>query len=102
MKKRFILSLAAITLVAVVTSLSWGIWAMLATPQGIHPSSWTEVDLIRDRFPHYLVDPSRVVAPPDDVVIPWMIAETKTRLTLIWACWFAVLIPAFVWSRRTR
>jgi len=100
MKKRFIWSAAAVTLGAVVTALSWGMRAMLSPPQGIYSNSWSEADLIRNRFPHYLVDPSRVAFAPDDVLIPWTLAETKTRLEIVCACWFVVLILVFVWSRR--
>ncbi len=102
MKKRFIWSAAVVTLGAVVAALSWGLWAMLATPQGIYSNNWSEADLIRNRFPHYLVDPSRVASARDDLLLPWILAETKTRLAIVWACWFVALILVFVWSRRGR
>ena len=100
MKKRFIWSAGVVTLGAIVAALSWGMWAMLAPPQGMYSNRWSEADLIRNRFPHYLVDPSRVASAPDDVLIPWTLAETKTRLVVVWVCWFVALILVFVWSRR--
>ena len=88
------------TLTAGVVAWFWGIAPMTAAPQGTYNSSWTESDLIRDRYPHHLVDPDRIATNSSgDVIIPWTIAETMARVSVIGVCWLAALIVVFAYGR---
>jgi hypothetical protein len=58
--------------------LHWAFHPLFSPPQGIYPISWTDADLIRDRYPIRLIDP-RCLANSHD----WIYAECRTRLGLI-------------------
>jgi len=55
----------------------WALMPLLMPPQGLH--SGTEADLIRDRYPDRLVDPSSLNLTDDEIGISWVFAETKAR-----------------------
>jgi hypothetical protein len=89
-----ILVAAMIALAAVCFAGRWALLQFLSPPQGIHPTSWTYADLIRDRYPFHFVDPSWVA---DDMY--WGFTESVVRLSLVLVV-AAALIFCFIRFRR--
>jgi len=59
-------------------------------PGGLHPTSWTDAQLIRDRCHVRLIQPEWVSS-KGSVLMNWIIAETKARLAVIGIFWVAAL-----------
>ena len=66
---------------ALLAGLRWSAEPMFRPPQGL--SSGSEADLIRDRYPRRLVDPSSLGVDDDEVMGEWFRAEIKARLTVV-------------------
>ena len=92
--KVFLFGLGAlmITGAALATCWFWGVTPFFRYPGGIHDSGWTAADLIRDRYPVHLISPNWVHPDQGDIIFPWMVAETKARLSVIFVGWFALLM----------
>jgi hypothetical protein len=65
---------------------------------GIHSSSWTDADLIRDRCPVRLIQPEWVSSQPD-TLMSWCVAEMGARFGLIATLWLVSVI-FLVWRHR--
>lgn len=63
---------------------------------GIHPTSWTDADLIRQRCSVRLIQPEWV-NDKSDTVTNWATAELATRMGLIAILWLASL-SVCVWN----
>lgn len=68
----------ALLLVGIFFGLPWAIRPFLSPPQGLMPTDWTYVQLIRDRYPFHLVAPTWV---SDE--FHWIFAETATRFGVV-------------------
>jgi hypothetical protein len=79
--------IVAITAVALVIA-SYVIGAV--NPGGLHPTDWTDAQLIRDRCHVRLVQPEWV-SRNGSVLMNWVIAETKARLAVIAIFWLAAV-----------
>ncbi len=62
---------------------------------GIHSVKWTAADLIRDRCHFRLIQPEWVSSQPD-MVMNWVVAESKARGGLVAAFWLASL-STIIW-----
>ena len=85
------------TLIGLVSLWFGGRWALLpflSPPQGLHSTSWTYADLVRDRYPFHLVNPSWLA---DDFY--WGFTESAVRLCLVLIL-AAFLIFCFIRFRR--
>jgi len=70
-------ALAVGFLAAVVIGGRWALMPLRMPPQGLHGGS--EADLIRDRYPNRIVDPSSLNMTDDEIGAGWVLAETKAR-----------------------
>lgn len=64
-------------LALIVLGSGWALMPLLMPPQGLHNGS--HADLIRDRYPHRLVDPSSLNMSDADVGFEWVFVEARTR-----------------------
>jgi hypothetical protein len=77
--------IVAITAVALVIA-DYVVGAV--NPSGLHPTDWTDAQIIRDRCHFRLVQPESVSS-NGSVLMNWIIAETKARLVVVaffWLC----------------
>ncbi len=81
----FSLSLTLVTFLAFV-ALSYATYYSFS-PSGLHPTSWTKADLIRNRCPIRLIQPEWVSAQPDTIT-NWLEAEHAARFLLIALLWW--------------
>jgi hypothetical protein len=60
-----------------------------------------QVSIIRRVMPHHLIKPEWVTPMPDgELTAPWLIAETKVRMSIIGVGWLGCVIG--VWTRKKR
>ena len=81
----------------------WALMPLLRPPQGLHIG--TEADLVRDRYPHRIVDPSSLNMTDDEIGTEWVLAETKARSlrTLVALAAYAALATGVaLWTRKRR
>ena len=88
--------LAAITLVAIAAGRFWAV-APLAALLYIHPSGWTDADLVRHLWRFPLIQPEWVGSPPDYDYLRWMLAETLARLSTVFLGWL-VSSAGLIWN----
>ena len=93
MRALLLLKLLLIT-VAAVASAYYAIGSV--NVGGIHSSSLTDADLIRQRCPIRLVQPEWVSSQPD-TLMNWLVAETIAREGLVTALWLGSL-SIVVWQ----
>jgi hypothetical protein len=79
--------IVAITVVAFVIA---GYVIGAINPGGLHPTNWTDAQLIRDRCHVRLIQPEWVSS-NGSVLMNWIIAETKARLAVVAIFWVAGL-----------
>ena len=77
-------------------AVPWALHPLISPPQGLYPSNWTEVDLIRDRYPIHMVDPSRLA---DSLF--WPFAQTRARLALVSTVVVSVFVLAQLLKNKT-
>ena len=75
--------LAAITLAAIAAGWFWGVAPMTTSLLYIHPSGWTDADLVRHLWPFCLIQPEWVSSPPQYDYLCWTQAETLARLGVV-------------------
>lgn len=93
MKRNF-----TITIVTMVTAgAAAAVWLWALTPVGfcsyLSSTGTTDVDIIRQYWPHRLVDPAWISATPDglDRLMKWHMTEPIARLSVIGALWFIIV-----------
>jgi hypothetical protein len=79
--------LAAITLAAIAAAWFWAIAPMTTSLLYIHPSGWTDADLVRHLWHFRLVQPEWVSSPPQYDYLRWTQAETLARLGVVFLGW---------------
>src|SRR6516165_3208848 len=87
MKTTFRFQLAAITLAALAAVWFWALPAILTPLFYLHPSNWTDADLVRHLWHFRLVQPEWVSSPPQYDYLRWAHAETLIRLALVLLGW---------------
>jgi hypothetical protein len=78
--------LAAITLAAIAAVWFWALSPMTSMLY-IHPSGWTDADLVRHLWHFRLVQPEWVSSPPQYDYLRWVQAETLARLGVVLLGW---------------
>jgi len=87
MKTTLRFQLAAITLAALAAAWFWALPPILTPLFYLHPSNWTDADLVRHLWHFRLVQPEWVSSPPQYDYLRWAQAETLVRLTLVFLSW---------------
>lgn len=85
-KSRLIIRLAVVTLIALALAWFWALAPMLTPLLYLHPTDWTDADLVRHVWHRRLVQPEWVSTPPD--YLRWAQAETLARLGVVFLGWF--------------
>ncbi|NOS69671.1 MAG: hypothetical protein HOP33_07055 [Verrucomicrobia bacterium] len=101
-----------ITVIAVATVAAAAVvWFWALRPLGfasyLSSTGVTEADIIRQYWPHRLVEPEWISATPDrfDRLMKWHIYETLARLSVVGVLWFIIAggaVYRFVRGRRLR
>ncbi len=86
-KRTFILLLLLTTLVAIAAAWFWALPPLLTPLFYLHPTDWTQADLVRHIWHFRLVQPEWVSTPPD--YMRWSQAETLARLVVVFLAWLA-------------
>ena len=89
MKTTLRFQLAIITLAALAAAWFWALPPILTPLFYLHPSNWTEADLVRHLWHFRVIQPEWVSAPPQYDYLRWAQAETLTRLALVFIGWFS-------------
>jgi hypothetical protein len=84
-KFTFVLVLTFITLAALILVLFWALPPLLTPLLYLHPTDWTDADIVKANWHFRLVDPEWVSAPPD--YMRWSLAETLARLVVVFLNW---------------
>jgi hypothetical protein len=71
---------AALTLAAIAAVWFWAIAPIATSLVYMHPTSWTDADLVRHFWHFRLVRPEWVGSPPQYDYLVWAQAETLARL----------------------
>src|ERR1043165_3852720 len=87
MKTTLRFQLAVITLTALAAAWFWALPPILTPLLYLHPSTWTEADLVRHLWHFRLVQPEWVSSPPQYDYLRWAQAETLARLALVFLGW---------------
>jgi hypothetical protein len=81
------IQLVAVTLAAVAAAWFWAIAPMTTSLLYIHPSDWTDADLMRHLWHFRLIQPEWVSSPPQYDYIGWTQAEALARLCAVFLGW---------------
>ena len=81
------IQLVGITLVAVAAAWFWAIAPMTASLLYIHPSDWTDADLVRHLWHFRIIQPEWVGSPPQYDYLRWTQAEALARLCAVFVSW---------------
>jgi hypothetical protein len=84
-KLTFMVFLLLITLAAIGAAWFWALPPLLTPLFYLHPTDWTDADLVRHIWHFRLVQPEWVSTPPD--YMRWSVAETLARLTVVFLGW---------------
>ena len=79
--------LAAVTLAAIAAAWFWALAPMTTSLFYIHPSGWTDADLVRHLWHFRLVRPEWASSPPQYDYLRWTQAETLARLGVVFLGW---------------
>jgi hypothetical protein len=79
--------LAAQTLAAFVAAWFWALPPFLTPLLYIHPSNWTDADLVRRLWHFRFIQPEWVGIPAQYDYLRWAQAETLARLAVVLLCW---------------
>ncbi len=97
-KRTFILLLLLTTLVATGAGWFWALPPLLTPLFYLHPTDWTQADLVRNIWHFRLVQPEWVSTLPD--YMRWSQAETLARLVVVFLAWLAT--TSFLVRRHVR
>src|SRR5436190_23608939 len=89
MKTTLRLRLTFITLAALAVAWLWARQPIFTPLFYLHPSTWTQADLVRHLWHFRLVQPERVSRPPQYDYLRWAQAETLARLSFVFLGWFS-------------
>jgi len=89
-KQTFIILLLLITLASLAAAWFWALPPLLTPLFYMHPTDWTDADLVRHLWHFRLVQPEWVSTPPD--YLRWALAETLARLLVIFVIWLTAVI----------
>ena len=84
-KSRLIVLLLFSALAAIAAAWFWALRPLLTALAYLHPTGWTDADLIRHIWHFRLVQPEWVSTPPD--YFHWEVAETLARLAVVFLGW---------------
>ena|ERR1039457_4303994 len=84
-RSRFIVWLLLATLAAIAAVWFWALRPLLTPLFYLHPTDWTDADLVRHIWHFRLVQPDWVSTPPD--YMRWSQAETLARLSVVFLGW---------------
>ena len=87
MKASLSFQLVAITLAAVAAAWFWALVPMTASLLYIHPSDWSDADLVRHLWHFRLIQPEWVSNPPQYDYLRWTQAEALARLAVVFIAW---------------
>jgi hypothetical protein len=100
-KQRLIVLLLLATLVALAAAWFWALPPLLTPLLYMHPTDWTQADLVRHIWHFRLVQPEWVSTPPD--YMRWAEAETLARLIVVFLAWLTAttfLVRRYMRSHR--
>jgi hypothetical protein len=100
-KRTFIVLLLLTTLAAIAAVWFWALTPLHAPLFYIHPTDWTDADMVRAIWHFRLVQPEWVSSPPDYFL--WAQAETLARgimVLLAWATTAILLEKRYLRSQR--
>ena len=80
---------AALTLAAFAAAWFWALPPFATSLLYIHPSNWTDADLVRHLWHFRLIQPEWVGSPPQYDYLRWGQAETLARLAVLLLGWLA-------------
>jgi hypothetical protein len=86
-RSTFISWFVLITLLAVALAWFWALPPLLTPLFYLHPTDWTDADVVRHIWHFRLLQPEWVSTPPD--YMRWSQAETLTRLAVVFLAWLA-------------
>jgi hypothetical protein len=86
-KRDLILFLVLATLAAMVAVWFWALPPLLTPLFYLHPTDWTDADVVRHIWHFRLVQPEWVSTPPD--YMRWSRAETLARLVVVFIAWLS-------------
>src|SRR5438034_11830521 len=94
-RSMLIFRLVLITIVALALAWFWALPPLLTPLFYLHPTDWTDADLVRHIWHFRLVQPEWVSRPPD--YFRWAQAETLARLAVVFLGWLSIS-TVFVWK----
>jgi hypothetical protein len=107
MKRNF--TMMIVTVATVAAAVAIGFWALrpLGFASYLASTGATDVDLIRQYWPHRLIDPAWISATPDglDLLSKWHMTETVARLSVVGVLWFIIVggaVCTFIRGQRLR
>jgi len=103
------ITLTIVTVATVAAAIAVWFWALrpLGFASYFSSTDATDADIIRQYWPHRLVEPEWISATPDrlDRLMKWHIYETVARLSVVGVLWFIIAggsVYRFVRGRRLR
>ena len=87
MKAMLRFQLTAITLAAIAAAWFWALPPILTPLFYLHPTNWTDADLVRHLWHFRLIQPEWVSSPPEYDYLRWAQAETLARLGVVFLGW---------------
>jgi hypothetical protein len=91
-KSTLMVYLLLITLAAIAAAWFWALRPLLTGLAYLHPTNWTDADLVRHIWHYRLVQPEWVSSPPQYSYTRWMMAETLARLAVVFLGWAASIM----------
>ncbi len=86
-RSAFIWWFVLITLLAFALAWFWALPPLLTPLFYLHPTDWTDADVVRHIWHFRLVQPEWISSPPD--YMRWSQAETLARLAVVFLGWLA-------------
>src|SRR3954452_10093069 len=100
MKTTLRFRLGVITLAAIAAAWFWALPPILTPLFYLHPTNWTDADLVRHLWHFRLIQPEWVSNPPEYDYLRWAQAETLARLGVVFLGWLGGASCVIRWHRR--